>query len=160
MKIELENSDVKELLMDSFINGGLSELQYCDCLIDWDNQENNDNYEKAKALLKEAQEKGTFKGACGSDTICSEDVLMKMLEEFGIVWKDYNESFKVGDEYSDNMKLTIDMAKENLQKTLDDDEKGWFLGEVKKIIPEYDDADAYTYFHVLQGALFGEVIYG
>lgn len=151
MKIQLENSDVKELLYDSFCNGGLTELYHCECLIDWENPINDTNYDKAKALLKKED---------ADKSLCKEDILIKMVEEFGIVWKDHNESFKVDGEYTDTMNLTFDMAMKNLQKTLDEDEKGWFLGQVKQVIPEYDNADAWTYFHILQGALFGEVIYG
>jgi hypothetical protein len=135
MEVKLENSDIKALLLDSFCNGGLTELYHCDCYIDWENQENNDNYVKAKALLiKEGK----------GDSICQEDVYLKVVEEFGVIFKDHNESFKVDGEYTEDMKLTFDMAKENLQKTLDDDDKGWFLGQIKQVIPEYDNADAWT----------------
>lgn len=146
-KVELTDADVLQLMHDSFC-GGLQDLYYCDCFIDWDNKTNNDNYDKAKALLlKEGAKQGS---------LCSEDVMIKMLTEFGIVFKDYCE----GDE-NNNIVLTFDMAKANIIKAIEDTDNGvWFTGEVNKIIPEYNDADGWTYFHVLQGALFGSVIYG
>jgi hypothetical protein len=156
MKIQLDNTDVRTLMLDSFVNGGLSELYSCDCFIDWDNTINDTNYDKAKALIKKEQAKGTFEGTCGSDTICREDVYIKMLEKYGIIFKD-----ECSGDDDGNILLTFDMAKKNLKKALDNDnEKQWFLGQVQEIIPEYKNADAYTYFHILQGALFSEVIYG
>jgi hypothetical protein len=150
MKVTLENSDVRTLLLDSFINGGLTELYHCDVKIDWDNDSNNLNYQSAKSMINKG----------GTVGVCQEDILIKMLEEFGIVFKDYNESFHVDGEYTSELRLTKELALENLQRALDNSADGWFLGEVKKVIPEYDNADAWTYFHILQGALYGEVVYG
>ena len=151
MKVILTNSDIKTLLLESFA-GGLTELRYAECFIDWDNPENDTNYDKAKALIVKEQKKGTFKGIMGSDTICSEDILLKMTEKYGVVFQD--------ECHPEGLTLTFKSAKENLQKAIDEDKEGWFMKQVNQILPEYDDADAWTYFHILQGALFSEVIYG
>tara|TARA_B110000503_G_C7157359_1_gene417922 strand:- start:1980 stop:2423 length:444 start_codon:yes stop_codon:yes gene_type:complete len=142
MKILLDDNDVKEIMYDSFCNGGLQEMYHCDCFIDWDNKANSNNYLKAKTLLKKE----------GKDDVCIEDIYIKMLQDFGIVFKDEC----MGDD-DNNIHLTFAMAKENLQKAIDnDDADKWFLSQVNKVIPEYNDGDAWTYFALLQGALFGD----
>jgi hypothetical protein len=74
-----------------------------------------------------------------------------MLEEYGILFMDEDKKIH----------LTLGLAKENIQKALDNDKTGvWVASEIMKIIPKYDNADAWTYFNVLQLALFSEVIYG
>ena len=146
ISIKIDDKDVKELMYDSFCNGGLNELYHCECMIDWDNPTNDTNYDKAKALLVKE----------GKEGICIEDIYVTMLEKFGIIFKD-----ECSGDDDGNIHLTFAMAKENLQKALDNDnEKGWFASQVRMVIPEYDNADAWTYFHILQGALFSEVIYG
>lgn len=150
MKNILEKADVRALILQSLINGGLEELYNCDCVMDLgDDKANGMNYDKARAMIEKDMESGDYEGVMGSEMICTEDVYIRMFEEFGLHFDDYTMG---------NIVLTPSKAKRNLQKAIDDD--SWFLSEVLKVIPEYDDADAYTYFNILQGALFGEVIYG
>jgi|AOAMet11_17_M020_2_1038521.scaffolds.fasta_scaffold08046_3 hypothetical protein len=138
MKITINKSDARELMYESFCGGGLTELYYCDVAM---SEENDENYDKARHLLLGE----------GKTDICLEDVYVKMLEEYGILFMDENEKIH----------LTLGLAKENIQKALDNDKTGvWVASEIMKIIPKYDNADAWTYFNVLQLALFSEVIYG
>jgi hypothetical protein len=137
MKITINKSDARELMYESFCGGGLTELYYCDVMM---SGKNDENYDKARHLLLGE----------GKTDICLEDVYVKMLEEYGILFMDENEDKKIH--------LTLGLAKENIQKALDDDV--WVASEIMKIIPKYNNADAFTYFNVLQLALFSEVIYG
>tara|TARA_R110000796_G_scaffold135995_1_gene252043 strand:+ start:343 stop:765 length:423 start_codon:yes stop_codon:yes gene_type:complete len=140
MKITINKSDARELMYESFCGGGLTELYYCDVIMGGENEE---NYGKARHLLLGE----------GKTDICLEDVYVKMLEEYGILFMDENEDKKIH--------LTLGLAKENIQKALDNKKTGAFVSaEIMKIIPKYDNADAWTYFNVLQLALFSEIIYG
>mgnify|MGYP005996574425 CR=1 FL=1 len=144
IRIELNNEDVKELILDSCCNGGLQSLAYSGIRIDWDNHINNRNYKLAKELLvKENPEK----------TFCYEDVLIKVILDNGVYFKDYE-----GYEDDELFHFTFDLAKDNLQKALDKDD-GSLAKIIHKIIPEYNDADGYDYDVVMQTAMYGELTY-
>ncbi len=143
MRIELEKQDITDLMYDAFCNGGMNEIYYCDVHVEWNHGVNNKNYYKAKKLLKDE----------GREEVCMEDVFVRVFLEYGIEFFDYN--FR-GEE-NQTILLTYDLAKKNLAKAM---EEPWFVKEVQKVIPEYNDADAWTGLNILQGALYGEVIYG
>ena len=146
IKVELNDNDVRELIYDSFCNGGLEALSWCSIKINWHNDLNNPNYKKAKEkLLKDNSDK----------RLCVEDILTQMLIDDGIYFRDYED-----DDDSDDFHFTFDLAKENLAKALDGDNSATLISKIQKIIPEYMDADAYDYDYILQTAMYGEVVYG
>mgnify|MGYP000926742770 CR=1 FL=1 len=144
MKIVLEKKDIDTLIIDSFINGGATELYHCDVSINWNEGANDTNYHKAKEML--------LKEGKTNNDLCMEDVFLKVFQEFGIVVYDYNSD--------EELILNYELSEKNFSKAINSDDNGkWFMKQVSKIIPEYDDADAWTYFFILQGALYGEQKY-
>tara|TARA_R110000772_G_scaffold157055_1_gene268307 strand:+ start:347 stop:784 length:438 start_codon:yes stop_codon:yes gene_type:complete len=144
MKINLEKKDIDNLLLESFCNGGLTELYHCDVNINWNDGTNNTNYFKAKEML--------LKEGKSNDDLCMEDIFLKVFQKFGIVIDDFNSD--------EQIILNYELAEFNLNKSLEDVEnREWFFKQVNKVIPEYDNADAWTYFFILQGIIYGEQIY-
>jgi hypothetical protein len=149
IKIELNDNDVRELIYESFCNGGLQELAYSSIKIDWNDGCNKLNYAEAKGKLQRENPDKQF---------CYEDILTEMFVDNGVYFRDY-------EDYSDSklFHFTFDLAKENLAKALsisDDSQQGDFLSkEIMKVLPVYNDADAITYNNILQTAMYGEVVY-
>jgi hypothetical protein len=146
IKMILDNNDVRELIYDSFCNGGLESLSYSSIKIDWKNNSNKENYDKAKDLLKKDNP---------NKTLCIEDILTEMFVNNGIYFRDYED-----DDDSEYFHFTFDLAKENLANALDGDNSERLISTIQKIIPEYMDADMYDYDDILQTAMYGEVVYG
>ena len=86
-------------------------------------------------------------------TFCYEDVLIKVILDNGVYFKDYE-----GYEDDELFHFTFDLAKENLQKALDKDD-GSLAKRIHKIIPEYNDADGDDYDVIMQTAMYGELTY-
>lgn len=146
IRVELNDNDVRELMYESFVNGGLECLYYCSIRPDWKFEKNKKNYDKAKSKLKKENPEKEF---------CYEDILTEMFVTDGIYFRDYEDY-----EDADLFHFTFDLAKENLAKALDEDDCSMLVSKIQKIIPEYMDADAYDYDYVLQTAMYGEVVYG
>lgn len=145
IKIQLDNNDVRELIYESFCNGGLQELAYSGVRIDWDYKKNNDNYANAKLKLK--KEKPDI-------DLCYEDVLTEMFVSYGIYFRDYEE------DDIERIRFTFNVAKKHLDKALDGENSERLVSKIQRILPEYDDADAYDYDYILQTAMYGRLIYG
>lgn len=141
--VELEKKDIYQLIEDSLPNG-LAEMRYSGVILNQDNPSYVENYKKAKqALLDSGHD---------PEKIYSETVITKMMDFGGIPFRDV----EGGDD--EDMMLTYDMAMENLSVAIQDD---FFRGEVMKVLdPKNWDADGYTYWHILQGALYKKIIFG
>ncbi len=143
MVITLEKKEIKELMHEAFCNGGLVELYKSDVVANWNSGANKRNYTKEReSLVRE-----------GKDDFCLEDVFVRVFLGEGIEFFDYN----YRGEYPQKIILNYELAKTNLDKAM---KQAWFVKEVMKVVPEYNDADAWTGYNILQGALYGEVVYG
>lgn len=136
MKIVFNLEDTKRILLDSFCNGGLSELKFCSISVDWTSDFNHTNYVKAKSLLIEM----------GEENICYEDVMLQILINGDeIEFTDF--------ENGETIRLNLQTAHDNFNN-LSEDEKIILINVLN------EDFDAYDCFSALQYALYQDVIYG
>lgn len=143
INIELEKKDIYQLIEDSLPNG-LAEMRYSGVILNQDNPTYRDNYKKAKQSIIDSGK--------DVDSIYFETIIAKMMDFGGIPFRDV----EGGDD--EDMMLTYDMAFNNLCIAIEDD---FFRGEVLKVLdPKNWDADGYTYWHILQGALYKQIIFG
>tara|TARA_B100001094_G_C18048407_1_gene728698 strand:+ start:243 stop:641 length:399 start_codon:yes stop_codon:yes gene_type:complete len=132
MKVQLDKSEMLEVLHNAFCNGGLTELQYCDVELDLDKKE----YDKASKRLRKNMVEG--------EILCYEDVFIEMLKEGKTIhFKDYNDDTRIG--------FNIDKAVDALSKQ----------DSAKEVLETLDGRDdAWTGFNLIQRCLYGDVIYG
>jgi len=131
MKIQFNQEELLNILYSALCNGGLIELSNCGVRLM--NNSYSESYTKAKERLKHS----------GKTNICYEDVLIEILSYGGKL--DFYES-----ESDCRVSFDLDQARENLSnEQFADDMLSTHNGE----------DDAWTGFNLLQGALFGEVIY-
>jgi hypothetical protein len=134
MKLLMSKEEMLKVLYSSLCNGGLTDLYHCGVELQLGKE-----YDKAKARIKKRQAK-----AKTEDTICYEDVLVELLRGGDkLTFSDANDETTVG--------FTLDEAIERLSAEE-------FGKEIFETVNEQDDAC--TGFSLLQGAIYGEVIYG
>jgi hypothetical protein len=145
IKLELNREDVRELVYESFCNGGLEGLGWANILINWQDARNTTNYEKAKERL--IAKNGVNK------SLCREDILIEIFLNDGLYFYDYE-----ADE--DNIHFTMEIAEKNIADAINGDSGDFIVKEIMEILPEYVNADANTYSNVLQAMMYGEIVYG
>lgn len=132
MKIQLEKSEMLDVIYSAFCNGGLTELRYCDVELDVDEKE----YGKAASRLRKNMKEG--------EVLCYEDVFIEILKKGNkIYFKDYNDDSRIG--FNLNEAVTALSKKDSAKEVLD-------------TLDGRDDA--WTGFNIIQRCLYGDVIYG
>lgn len=143
MKLSLNKKEMLNVLHSSLCNGGLIELGHCEVELAITEKE----YVSAKNRLNKQISEGNSENVyCSHDgpTICLEDVYLEILREGkSINFIDHNDGKKIG--------FTLNKAIKSLSKKE-------FASDVLKTV-EHED-DAWTGFNLIQGCLYGEVIYG
>jgi len=139
MKVVLEKEDVLKLIYNALCNGGLIELSCSGVEL---NIERN-QYDSAKERLKQRV----------SSTICREDVWMEVFQTNGLTFIDE----EGGD---DEIHLTLDLALANLQEAIDTDLTNERFSYITDSLKEDGQDDAFTHSHILQMALYQDVIFG
>lgn len=129
MKLQLTETEIDNVLLDIFSNGGLGELQ-CSGI---DYTYNKDNYQKHKV-----------EGAC------YEDNLLSLLKNGGRL------KFYDMEGGEDTVFLTYTLAKERFSEVTDSER----IQDIKDILDEDGNADAWTGYNLIQFLLYGEVIFG
>ena len=132
MKIQLEKSEILNVLHSAFCNGGLNELRHCYVELDLDEKE----YNKAASLLRKKLNE--------NETLCYEDVFIEILRSGKkIYFKDNNDNCRIGF---------------NLKEATSALSKEYFAKDVLATLDHLDDA--ITGFNLIQGCLYGKIIYG
>jgi len=144
MKLQLNKVEMLKVLHSAFCNGGLNELRYCDVELNVLEKEYvNARNRLEKQILKGNNENVYYVGTDGP-TVCLEDVYLEILREGeAINFIDHNNGKKIG--------FTLSKAIKSLSREE-------FASDVLKTVKGGDDA--WTGFNLIQGCLYGEVVYG
>jgi predicted PolB exonuclease-like 3'-5' exonuclease len=85
----------------------------------------------------------------GAPTICYEDVAVEIVRGGDrIIVRDYNDE-------DEDVVIELERAKQNLSNA-----EGWTFEQVIHVLQETGSPDAWSYFNIIQQAMFGRVIYG
>ncbi len=143
MKLSLNKKEMLNVLHSSLCNGGLIELRYCDVELAITEKEYVSAKNRLKKQISEGNNENVYSGHDGP-TICLEDVYLEILREGkAINFMDHNDGKKIG--------FTLNKAIKSLSKEE-------FASDVLKTVKHEDDA--WTGFNIIQGCLYGDVIYG
>ncbi len=138
MKIEFSKEDVKQIIYESFCNGGLIELAHCSVQADWDSEPNHSNYQEAKKRCQETMEDGS---------ICFEDIMIEILASGkSIVFTDY--------ESDEQVELNLSKSIVNLN-----DNANNYFELLGNFLDEDGDCDSFDCSDALQLCLYGDVIF-
>lgn len=147
MKLIIDNKELLSVIQYCFENYGLSELESCDVGIEYYDKD----YKYARAKLKDARP---------GIEICYEEVLMVLLGDGKLSFKDYNDvAHKNHNDDGKIIPFTKEIAEKNLNEMLSGKNAMEITRDVLDILEEDGNADAGTAFRLLQYMLFKELVY-